>query len=51
MLLSCHFRSPMLRRNTRINVILPTPEEEDAPLKKDLKVLYLLHGLHGDADS
>lgn len=51
MLLSCHFRSPVLRRNTRINVILPTPEEEDAPLKKDLKVLYLLHGLHGDADS
>lgn len=51
MLLSCHFRSPVLRRNTRINVILPTPEEENTPVRQNLKVLYLLHGLHGDADS
>lgn len=51
MLLSCHFRSPVLRRNTRINVILPTPETENAPIRQDLKVLYLLHGLHGDDDS
>ena len=51
MLLNCHFRSAVLRRNTSITVILPTPEEESAPIQKDMKVLYLLHGLHGDETS
>ena len=48
MVLHCDFYSPVLKRNTHINVILPTPNETDENVKKDLKVLYLLHGLHGD---
>ena len=51
MILNCKYNSPVLDRNTQINVILPTPEKEGEPLGRDLKVLYLLHGLHGDADS
>lgn len=51
MLLNCHYRSAVLRRNTEINVILPTPEEEGAPIPREVPVLYLLHGLHGDASS
>lgn len=51
MLLSCNYYSPVLRRNTLINVILPTPGEEADPVPKDVKVLYLLHGMHGDATS
>lgn len=51
MLLTCNFRSAVLRRNTQITVILPTPEEEGAPMPTDLKVLYLLHGMHGDDTS
>lgn len=51
MLLQCHYHSPVLRRNTQINVILPTPEVEGVPLRENFKVLYLLHGLHGDAGS
>lgn len=51
MLLNCNFRSAVLRRNTQITVFLPTPETEEAPIAKDMKVLYLLHGLHGDESS
>ena len=51
MVLHCDFHSPVLKRNTHINVILPTPAEPDEPMPKDLKVLYLLHGLHGDETS
>lgn len=51
MVLHCDFHSPVLKRNTHINVILPTPGETDEPMPKDLKVLYLLHGLHGDETS
>ena len=51
MLLTCNFRSAVLRRNTQITVILPTPEEEGAAMPTDLKVLYLLHGMHGDDTS
>lgn len=51
MLMNCHYNSPVLRRNTRINVIVPTPKTEGEPVRKDFRVLYLLHGLHGDADS
>ncbi len=51
MVLHCDFRSPVLKRNTHINVILPTPEEVGEPLPQNLKVLYLLHGLHGDETS
>ena len=51
MLLTCNFRSAVLRRNTQITVILPTPETEEAPIAENMKVLYLLHGLHGDESS
>ena len=51
MVLHCDFHSPVLRRNTHINVILPTPGEVGQPLPQNLKVLYLLHGLHGDETS
>lgn len=51
MVLHCDFHSPVLRRNTHINVILPTPAEIGEPVKQGLKVLYLLHGLHGDETS
>lgn len=51
MLLNCRFRSAVLRRHTAITVIIPTPEEESKPIGKDMKVLYLLHGLHGDESS
>ena len=51
MLLTCQFRSAVLRRNTAITVYLPTPKEEDQPIGQDMKVLYLLHGLHGDESS
>lgn len=51
MLLRCNDFSPVLQGNTEINVIIPTPREEGHPIGKDLKVLYLLHGLHGDASS
>ena len=51
MLLTCQFRSAVLRRNTAITVILPTPEDEKEPIAKDMKVLYLLHGMYGDESS
>jgi len=51
MLLNCHYFSPVLRRNTQINVILPTPDEEGDIIPRNVPVLYLLHGLHGDAGS
>jgi len=51
MILTCKYNSPVLSRNTQINVIVPTPTEEGKPLGSNFKVLYLLHGLHGDADS
>lgn len=51
MVLHCDFYSPVLRRNTHINVILPTPNEPDEKMPENLKVLYLLHGLHGDETS
>ena len=51
MVLHCDFHSPVLRRNTHINVILPTPAEPGEAVKQDMKVLYLLHGLHGDETS
>ena len=48
MVLHCDFYSPVLKRNTHINVILPTPNETDQKVAKNLKVLYLLHGLSDD---
>ena len=51
MLLHCSFKSPILRRNTDINVILPTPREEGQVLTTGWPVLYLLHGMHGDYNS
>lgn len=48
MVLHCDFFSPVLRRDTHVNVILPTPSEKGQKMPKDLKVLYLLHGLNGD---
>jgi S-formylglutathione hydrolase FrmB len=51
MVLTCKYNSPVLDRNTQINVIVPTPKKEGESLGSNFKVLYLLHGLHGDADS
>ena len=51
MILQCNFFSPVLRRNTDLNVSLPTPDKKGEPVKQNLKVLYLLHGMHGDASS
>jgi hypothetical protein len=51
MVLHCDFYSVALRRNTHINVILPTPGEPGQKVQQDMKVLYLLHGLHGDESS
>ncbi len=51
MLMNCHYYSPVLRRNTYINVFVPSPNEEDEPVQQNCPVLYLLHGLHGDANS
>lgn len=51
MILNCKYNSPVLSRLTQVNVIVPTPTEEGQPIGKDMKVLYLLHGMHGDADS
>ena len=51
MVLHCDFHSPVLRRNTHINVILPTPGETGKKVQQNMKVLYLLHGLHGDETS
>ena len=51
MILNCKYNSPVLGRHTQINVIVPTPTEEGQPIGKEMKVLYLLHGMHGDADS
>lgn len=51
MILNCKYNSPVLSRNTQVNIIVPTPTEEGQAIGKDMKVLYLLHGMHGDADS
>lgn len=51
MVLTCKYISPVLDRHTQINVIVPTPKKEEEALGSNFKVLYLLHGLHGDADS
>ncbi len=51
MILNCNYNSPVLRRNTQINVVIPTPTQEGESLGSNFKVLYLLHGLHGDASS
>lgn len=51
MILTCKYNSPVLNRNTQVNVIVPTPETEGESVGSNFKVLYLLHGLHGDADS
>jgi len=51
MILTCKYNSPVLDRNTQINVIVPTPEKEGEKVGSCFKVLYLLHGMHGDADS
>lgn len=51
MLLRCNYYSPVLYRNTDINIIIPTPHSDGGALQTEYKVLYLLHGLHGDANS
>ena len=52
MLLNCRYYSTVLFRNTEFNVLIPTPTSEGGELRKEpYKVLYLLHGLHGDANS
>lgn len=42
---TCNFRSKCLDFNVTVNVYLPDTVTEDMP------VLYLLHGMHGDASS
>ena len=51
MILNCKYKSPVLGRLTQVNVIIPTPQKEGEPLQGNFKVLYLLHGMNGDADS
>lgn len=58
MFLSCHYFSHVLRRNTEINVVIPTPEGNEQiteqagqagyDYEKGLPVIYLLHGAYGD---
>lgn len=59
--LTCHIFSHALSRNIAFNLCLPTPSSGEklsyATLKRDygydqgLPVVYLLHGMYGDADS
>ena len=50
MFLNCHYYSTVLYRNVEFNVLIPTPTSNGGQLRKEpFKVLYLLHGLHGDA--
>ena len=52
MVLNCRFYSTVLYRNTEFNVLIPTPTSEGGALRQTpYRVLYLLHGLHGDANS
>ena len=52
MILNCHYYSTVLLRNVEFNVLIPTPTSHGGQLRKEpFKVLYLLHGLHGDANS
>lgn len=52
MVLNCHYYSTALLRNVEFNVLIPTPTSHGGQLRKQpFKVLYLLHGLHGDSHS
>ena len=51
MILNCKYKSLVLGRLTQVNVILPTPQREGEALGSNFKVLYLLHGMSGDADA
>lgn len=52
MVLNCRYYSTVLLRNVEFNVLIPTPTSHGGQLQKEpFKVLYLLHGLHGDANS
>lgn len=52
MVLNCHYYSTVLYRNVECNILIPTPTSEGGALSKEpFRVLYLLHGLHGDANS
>ena len=61
MYLNCHYFSPVLKHNTEINVVIPTPEGQEqitarGPEKRydyenGLPVVYLLHGAYGDCGS
>ena len=61
MYLNCHYYSTVLKRNTEINVIIPTPEGNEQITNQDIKkrydyeaglpVVYLLHGAYGDCSS
>ncbi len=56
--MTCHFYSSTMKRNTAINVIIPTPQgneqitdtatQERYAYDKGLPVVYLLHGAYGD---
>ena len=50
MVLNCHYYSTALLRNVEFNVLIPTPTSHGGALRKEpFRVLYLLHGLHGDS--
>jgi S-formylglutathione hydrolase FrmB len=52
MVLNCRYYSTVLYRNVEFNVLIPTPTSHGGQLRREpFKVLYLLHGLHGDAHS
>lgn len=52
MFLNCHYYSTVLFRNVELNILIPTPTSHGGELRREpYKVLYLLHGLHGDAHS
>lgn len=61
MFLNCHYFSPVLKHNTEINVIIPTPEGKEQitaqglskryDYDRGLPVVYLLHGAYGDCSS
>lgn len=52
MVLNCSYYSTVLLRNVEFNVLIPTPTSNGGQLRKEpFKVLYLFHGLHGDAHS
>lgn len=47
-LITCSFKSGVLKLRTSINVILPEEEDSEFPMDRKYPTLYLLHGLSDD---